>query len=97
MWETQKIAENNRKPMKKEIDELVRDLCSVDFRMKSATRKKVEQFVSEYKAKIIQIGEGMKKSLEEICKTLKHKPVHSCRYMAKKEVLSAYIEKIKEA
>ena len=46
--------------MSKEIDEFVRDLCSVDFRAKSITRIRVRKFVSEYKAKIIQIGEGMK-------------------------------------
>jgi hypothetical protein len=29
------------------LNELVRDLCSVEFRVKSATRKRLEQFISD--------------------------------------------------
>ena len=46
--------------MSKEIDEFVRDLCSVEFRVKSITRIRVRKFVAEYKAKIIQIGDEMR-------------------------------------
>ena len=45
--------------MSKEIDELIRDLSGIGF-IKSSVRKRVEQFVSEYKKRIIQIGEGMR-------------------------------------
>lgn len=40
--------------MNKEIEELIRDLCSVDFREKSITRKRIESFVSEYKNNPLQ-------------------------------------------
>ena len=81
--------------MSKEIDELIRDLSGIGF-IKSSVRKRVEQFVSEYKKRIIQIGEGMKELLDEICKAEKHHPYEgtSCTFVAKKETLSDYQKKI---
>jgi len=44
-------------------EELIRDLCSVEFRVKSTTRKRVKQFISDYMKKDMKLTPSQKKRI----------------------------------
>lgn len=101
------MKRNKNMESNKEIDELIRDLCSVDFRAKSLTRKRVERFISEYKDSILKIGEGMRelkpkdivseKEIENNPELLLAMKIIRKQWLIKEETISNYQKNIKEA